>query len=128
MKEKKKRKLRVVIADDSEEIRSLLELLISEIEGIEISGEAKNGTEALRMVKELRPDVVVLDVSMPDKSGIEVLEEIREDYISTTIIMLTIDPQLREYCLHSGADHFFSKNEIGDLVEILQLLLEHRKP
>jgi DNA-binding NarL/FixJ family response regulator len=127
MKEKKKKKLRVVIADDSEEIRNLLELLISEIEGIEISGKAKNGAEALRMVKELRPDVVVLDVSMPYKSGIEVLEEIREDYISTTIIMLTVDPQLREYCLNAGADHFFSKNEIGDLVEILQLLLEHRK-
>jgi two-component system, NarL family, invasion response regulator UvrY len=118
--------LQVVIADDAEEIRSLLDLVLSEIEGIAVRGKAKNGAEALRMVKDFHPDVVVLDVSMPEKSGIEVLQEIRRDDISTTIIMFTIDPHLREYSLNAGADYFLSKNEIGELVEIIQQLSESR--
>jgi DNA-binding NarL/FixJ family response regulator len=122
-----KESLRVVIADDADEIRSLLDLVLSEIEGLAISGKAKNGAEALRMVKELNPDVVVLDVSMPEKSGIEVLQEIRKDGLSTTIIIFTIDPHLRQYSLNAGANYFLSKNEIGDLVEIFQQLLERRR-
>jgi DNA-binding NarL/FixJ family response regulator len=121
-----KKPLHVVIADDAYEIRSLLDLVLSEIEGIAISGKAKDGVEALRMVNELRPDIVVLDISMPEKNGIEVLREIRRDDRSTTIIIFTIDPQLREYSLNAGADYFLSKNEIGDLVEIFQQLLESR--
>jgi DNA-binding NarL/FixJ family response regulator len=121
-----KRPLQVVIADDAEEVRGLLDLVLSEIEGIAISGKAKDGVEALRMVKELNPDVLVLDVSMPNKSGIEVLQEIRKDGLSMIIIMFTIDPQLREYSLNAGADYFLSKNEIGDLIEIFQKLLESR--
>jgi DNA-binding NarL/FixJ family response regulator len=125
--EKEKRPIEVMIVDDSDEIRRLLDLLLSEIEGIAISGKAKNGIEALLMVKELRPDVVLLDVSMPGKSGIEVLQEIRKDDESTQIIMFTIDTQLRQYCLNAGANHFFSKNEIGDLVDTLQKLLVLRR-
>jgi two-component system, NarL family, invasion response regulator UvrY len=123
---KGKRPLRVVIADDADEIRSLLDLVLSEIGGITICGKAKDGVEALRMVKYIHPDVLVLDVSMPDKSGIEVLQEIRRNDLSTTVIMFTIDPQLREYSLNAGADYFLSKNEIGDLVEIIQQLSENR--
>jgi two-component system, NarL family, invasion response regulator UvrY len=122
-----KKPLQVLIADDAEEIRSLLDLILSEIEGLAISGKAKNGAEALTMVKELHPDVVVLDVSMPEKSGIEVLQEIRKDDPSTTIIIFTIDPHLRQYSLNAGANYFLSKNEIGDLVEIFQQLLERRR-
>jgi two-component system invasion response regulator UvrY len=122
-----KKPLHVVIADDADEIRSLLNLILSEIEGLVISGMAKDGAEALRMIKELHPDVVVLDVSMPEKSGIEVLQEIRKDDRTTTIIMFTIDPQVREYSLKAGADYFLSKNEIGDLVEIFLQLLERRR-
>jgi two-component system, NarL family, invasion response regulator UvrY len=122
-----KEPLRVLIADDADEIRSLLDMVLSEIAGLVISGKAKNGVEALRMVKELHPDVVVLDVSMPEKSGIEVLQEIRKDDLSTTIIIFTIDPQLRQYSLNAGANYFLSKNEIGDLVELFQQLLERRR-
>jgi two-component system, NarL family, invasion response regulator UvrY len=122
-----KKPLRVVIADDADEIRSLLDLVLSEIDGLVISGKAKNGAEALMMVRELHPDVVVLDVSMPEKSGIEVLREVRKDDQTTIIIMFTIDPQVRECSFKAGANYFLSKNEIGDLVEIFQQLLEPRR-
>jgi DNA-binding NarL/FixJ family response regulator len=124
---KGKKPIKLVIADDSDEIRRLMDLLLSEIDGIAVCGKAKNGIEALQMVTELSPDVVLLDVSMPGKSGIEVLQEIRKDDQSTKIIMFTIDPQLRDYCLNAGANYFFSKNEIGDLVDTLQRLLEQRR-
>jgi CheY-like chemotaxis protein len=119
--------LQVVIADDAEEIRVLLYLVLSELEGLAISGMAEDGKEALRMFKELQPDVMMLDVSMPEKNGIEVLQEIRKDDRATIVIIFTIDPQLREYSLKAGANYFFSKNEIGDLVEIFQELLERRR-
>ncbi len=122
-----KKSLQVVIADDADDIRALLDMFLSEIEGIAISGMAKNGAEALSMFKELQPDIMMLDISMPEKNGIEVLQEIRKDDLSTIIIIFTIDPHLREYSLKAGANYFFSKNEIGDLVEIFQELLERRR-
>jgi DNA-binding NarL/FixJ family response regulator len=71
--------LKVVIADDSALIRKQLRVLLSRIQGLVISGTAEDGVEALRQVKELNPNVLVLDLGMPRKSGIEVLKEIRRE-------------------------------------------------
>ncbi|MCI0388192.1 MAG: response regulator transcription factor [Acidobacteria bacterium] len=114
--------MKVVIADDAEAMRNLLELMLTEVEGIDLIGMACNGVEAVHLVKELKPDVVVLDISMPDKSGIEVLKEIRIDDQSTVIIMYTVDPVLREACLRAGANFFISKTDLGELIEIFEQL------
>lgn len=116
------RQMKVVIADDAEAMRNLLELMLTEVEGIDLIGMACNGVEAVHLVKELKPDVVVLDISMPDKSGIEVLKEIRIDDQSTVIIMYTVDPVLREACLRAGANFFISKTDLGELIEIFEQL------
>jgi len=119
--------LQIMIADDTQEIRRLLEMLLSEIDGVAICGKAENGAEALRLARENHPDLLVLDVSMPDMSGIEVLQQIRKNDQSMIVVMFTIESQLRDYCLKAGANYFFSKNEIGDLVEIIQMLLRQRR-
>jgi DNA-binding NarL/FixJ family response regulator len=116
--------LKVVIADDSALVRKHLNLMLSTIEGVLVSGMAEDGIEALRLVRELEPSVLVLDISMPNKNGIEVLKEIRRNNQSTVIIMYTADvePQLRDFCVQAGANFFLHKTQIKELVSICEHL------
>ena len=81
------KQLKIVIADDSEPIRDLLWETFLVEPGLSVVGTAANGIEAIRVIRELKPDIVVLDISMPMMGGIEVLKEIRKDDQSTIIIM-----------------------------------------
>lgn len=117
--------LRVVVAEDAEVIRELLRRSLSTVAGLEIVAMARDGVEALEVVNELKPDVLVLDISMPRKNGIEVLKEIRIRDISTVIIMFTADicNQMRKLCLEAGANFYVPKTEINKLLSICKELL-----
>ena len=119
------RQLKIVIADDSALIRDLLRYTLSKVPGLAVVGAAADGVEAIRLVRELKPNVVVLDISMPLMGGIEVIKEIRKDDHSTVIIMFTGDVSLfiAEFCLEAGANFFLNKDEIVELVEICRLEL-----
>jgi len=119
------KELKIVIADDSAMIRELIQHTLTQVAGLSVVGEAENGVEAVRLVRELKPDLVVLDISMPRMSGIEVLKEIRKDDQSTVIVILTAydSPFIEEVCLKGGANFFLSKTEIAELVEICRLEL-----
>jgi len=119
------KELRIVIADDSEMIRDLVRHTLTQIGGLAIVGEAENGTEAIQLVRELKPDLMVLDLSMPHMGGIEVTKEIRRNNQNTVIIILTADgsPFIEEVCLKGGANFFLNKTEIDELVEICRLEL-----
>jgi len=69
--------MKVMIADDSAAVRERLAEMISEVPGAEVSGQAKDGQEAIRLIEEIKPDAVVLDIRMPKVSGIDVLKYIR---------------------------------------------------
>jgi DNA-binding NarL/FixJ family response regulator len=114
------KQLRIVIADDSELIRDLLCNTFLTEAGFAIVGAAADGIEALQLVNELRPDVVVLDISMPLMGGIEVLKEIRKYDQSTVIIMFSADdsPFIGEFCRQVGANFFLSKCELKKLIKI----------
>jgi DNA-binding NarL/FixJ family response regulator len=107
-----KRITRIVIADDSRLIRERLRSLLADSEGIEIVGEAGDGDEALALFRLHRPDVLALDIWMPGKNGVEVLEIVRRDDQSTVVIMLTNDAsqQHRRRCLELGANYFLHKS------------------
>jgi two-component system nitrate/nitrite response regulator NarL len=112
--------LRIVIADDSEPIRDLLwEAFLLE-PGFSVVGTATNGIEAIRVIRELRPDIVVLDISMPVMGGIDVLKEIRKDDHSTIIVMFTCHDSvvLSDFCRKIGANYFLTKTKLTKLVEI----------
>jgi two-component system, chemotaxis family, chemotaxis protein CheY len=115
-------KTRVLIVDDWELIRKLLDRSLTEAQGVEVCGHASNGLEAVEKYRELKPDVVILDISMPGMSGVEVLETIRKHDRSTMIVMFTADPsaELRDRCLAAGADHFLSKDNVSKIVEICE--------
>ena len=102
---------RVLIVDDSEKIRERVVTLLSEEDQIRIVGQAGNGFDAMDAMQRLRPDTVVLDIRLPDKSGIELLKEIKAQYPSVKVIMLTNfdNVQYRRECRQLGADYFLNK-------------------
>jgi two-component system chemotaxis response regulator CheY len=114
------KELRVVIADDSELIRGLLHQALSNVRGLNLVGMAENGAEAVQMTTELDPDLLVLDIAMPHKNGIEVLRDIRRRNENLLIVMFTADPSviLRDACLEGGANHYLDKSQIDVLLQI----------
>ena len=119
------KELKIIIADDSEALRILLHRTLSVIENFRVVGIATDGVEAIRVARELEPHVLVLDISMPLKDGIDVLYEIRAELSSTVIVMFTADPSLlnRTICMEAGADYFLDKSQIIDLIKICHMKL-----
>ena len=93
----------VVIADDDEQARATLGRILSRAAGMRVVGEAVDGDQAVAMVRELRPDVAVLDVHMPGTSGVEAAETLRGLHNATPIVFVTADPAAAEpaLCLSS---------------------------
>jgi len=118
------KELRVVAADDSLLIRDFLKRALSSIKSCNLVGLAAEGEEALSLIRLLRPDVIVLDVSMPLKNGIQVLREVRQEDFDVIIIMFTGDttPELKRLCLEAGANYFVNKGEFRMLSAILTQL------
>jgi YesN/AraC family two-component response regulator len=115
--------LKVFIADDSALMRERLAALISEIEGVEVVGQAGDARETLDGIQHLRPDAVILDIRMPGNNGIQVLEAIKKKNAAPVVIMLTAFPypQYRKKCLEAGAEYFFDKAiEFEQVAEVLQ--------
>jgi DNA-binding NarL/FixJ family response regulator len=120
--------MKVFIADDSVQIRKRLIEMLSEVPEVEITGEAGDAPEAIREIRRLDPDMVILDIRMPGGNGIDVLREIKEKS-HPAIIMLTNYPypQYRKKCMDLGADYFFDKaTEFEKVTEVLKELIVSR--
>lgn len=118
-------KLTIVLVDDSPLIRDYLNTTLTRIQGCAVVGMAGDGIEAVKVIRELRPHVVVLDITMPHRNGIDVLREIRKEDPNMVIIMFTADPSviLEEICLKEGANYYLNKSEVLELVGICKELL-----
>lgn len=103
--------MRVIVADDSELLRERIKSVLTSCANVELVGEAADGRTVVRMVKELVPDVVILDIQMPEVNGIKALKEIRKGGSRATICVLTNFPytQYRDRCFAEGADYFLDK-------------------
>lgn len=119
--------MKVLIVDDSKTVCNGLQKMLTGIPGIKISGQAHNGNDAITSISELKPDVVILDIRLPDLSGIDVLIDIKAKKLPTKVIMLTNYPypQYREKCRELGADYFFDK--VTEIEEIPLLIEELAK-
>ena len=118
--------MRVLIADDSQVLVQRLVTTLAKLDGIEIVGHAGTVAEAAQGVRNLHPDVVILDICMPGGSGIDVLEGMKRDRVTPIVIILTNYgyPQYRKKCLQSGASFFFDKSaEFEKVAQVLRSLI-----
>ena len=118
--------MHVLIADDSAPIRRNLGKLLRPVEGITQISEAEDVAHALEQLERDTPDVLVLDLQMPDGSGLEVLAVVREKRLEVKVIVLTTfaTEHNRRRCGELGADFFFDKTrEYGKVAEVIERLL-----
>ena len=117
--------LKIVIAEDSVKVSEVLQRTLNTIEGFSVIGIAEDGVEAIRLVKELKPHLLILDISMPLKDGIEVLKEIRIEDSSTVIVMFTAEAThyARNFCIKAGANFYLEKSQLQELIEICTRVL-----
>ena len=104
--------MRVLVVDDDFMVARLHRGFVSKLEGFEVVGEARTGAEALARVRELRPDIVLLDVYLPDLSGLEVLEQLRAgEYPSVDVLVITAarDTATVTKAMQFGAVHYLIK-------------------
>jgi len=115
--------IKIVIADDVSETRMNIRKLLSFAQNIEVIGEASNGEEAINLVKESKPDVILMDINMPVKDGIRATEEITVLAPDTNVIMISVQGE-QEYlkkAMAAGARDFIVKPFDGDeLIETVQ--------
>lgn len=113
---------RILIADDHPLLRSGLRVLLAADPGVEVVGEAETGEETLRLAEELRPDVVLLDISMPGESGIETVRRLKAELPALKVLFLTMHEEegMLLEALNAGGDGYLIKR--ADEAEILQAI------
>ena len=120
---------RILIADDHEVVRRGIRAMLEGHPGWQVIGEAKDGREAVERVRELKPDLVLLDIGMPNLNGIEAARQILANCPVTNILMLTMhhSQQIVREVLGVGARGFLLKSDAGrDLVAAVEAV-QHNK-
>jgi two-component system, NarL family, response regulator NreC len=104
-------KIRVLIVDDHETLRRALRVLLARCNDCEICGEAETGREAIEKARQLRPDVILLDISLPDLTGLEAAPVIRKDVPDAKILIVSQHhpDQMMAKALESGASGYVTK-------------------
>ena len=104
--------IRILICDDHGLFSEGIKAILRNEQGIEVVGEVRDGRQAVEKVKELRPDVVLMDVSMPDLSGFEATRRVHEADLTVKVLMLTMhdEEELVARCLEAGAAGYIIKD------------------
>jgi DNA-binding NarL/FixJ family response regulator len=121
--------IRILVADDHEVVRRGLREIVRSRPGWTICGEAVSGREAVLKAKQLKPHVVVMDVSMPDLNGLEATRQVLQAVPGTEVLVLTVheSEQVTREVLQTGARGCVLKSDAGrHLVAAIQALLQHR--
>jgi DNA-binding NarL/FixJ family response regulator len=107
-----------MIVDDHPIVRQGLAQLIAEQDDLEICGQAEDGAKALAVVKGLKPDVVVVDLSLPDRSGLELVKELHETWPGLALLVLSMHDEAvhAERAIRAGARGYIMKHEATDRV------------
>src|SRR5512135_2710022 len=96
--------IRILLVDDHAVVRTGLHMLLGQEEDIEIVGEAGSGREALNSIEQLHPDLVLMDIGLPDMTGIEVTRQVKQKWPDVAVVALTI---------HEDEEYFFQMLQAG---------------
>lgn len=121
--------VRILLADDHDVVRRGLCEMLNAQPGWEVCGEAANGREAVKLALKLKPDVAVLDLSMPDLNGLEATRQIRREVPQTEVLIFTMHEteQLIREVLAAGARGYVLKSDAGrSLVSAVEALSRHK--
>jgi two-component system nitrate/nitrite response regulator NarL len=115
---KAKQAIRILVADDHAIFRDGLRKLLEVADDVQIVGEASNGVECVKMLAKLKPDILLLDLRMPEKDGLGVLEEVNFDSLPTRVIVLTAAEDDRDVvrAMRLGARGVVLKQSASDLL------------
>jgi DNA-binding NarL/FixJ family response regulator len=117
--------MRILIADDHEVVRHGIRMVLEARPQWEVCGEALNGHEALRMAGELRPDIIIMDITMPVMSGLEAAEQVTKHSPDTKVLIFTMHESqtLPETVRRAGARGYLVKSQAArDLIKALECL------
>lgn len=103
--------IHVILADDHDILRQGLKLLLEAQPDIQVVGEARTGTEAIEQIKQHRPNVIILDISMPDMDGLKACQAIRQHYPETQVLILT---------MHESEEYFLQALRVGAVGYLLK--------
>ncbi len=120
---------RILIADDHEIVRRGLRSIVDGQGDLQIAGEALTGREAIEKVRELKPDLVIMDIGMPELNGLDATRYILKEFPSTEILILTMheSDQLIREVLDVGARGYMLKSDAGrDLMAAIESLRRHK--
>jgi two-component system, NarL family, response regulator NreC len=107
---------RVLIVDDHQVMRKGIRALLENDPVWQVCGEAENGRQAVTKARELNPDLIILDLTMPEMNGLEAARQIRNSSPDTKIVIFSMheSPQVRKESRDAGANAFVSKSALGD--------------
>jgi DNA-binding NarL/FixJ family response regulator len=123
--------MRIIITDDHALVRDGLRSMLDDEPGLEVIGEAANGQEALELCRSLKPDLVLMDVRMPEMDGLEATHAIKQELPSTSVLMVTMheNPDYLLEALSAGAAGYVLKGASGDrLVNAIHRTLKGESP
>lgn len=124
--------INVIVADDHLLVREGLKKVIDQTSSeIEVTGEASNAAELMDLLRKGKPDIVILDITLPDKNGLDVLKEIKNIYEDLPVLMLSMHPEDRfaVRTLKAGASGYLTKSSISDqmVTAIRKIVVEKKR-
>jgi DNA-binding NarL/FixJ family response regulator len=124
------KKIQVIVIDDHDILRTGLKQILNETSGVEVVAEGESGAEAVRLAEKHQADVMLLDISLPDRNGIEALKQIRKANNNIAILMLSMyrEDQYAVRALKAGAAGYLSKQKASaELVNAIETVAKGKK-
>lgn len=122
--------IKIILVDDHYVVRNGIRALFDDVEEIEVIGEASNGVEAISKVKELSPDIAILDISMPQMNGLDAADIIHKQYPGTKTLIMSMHDN-KDYILRSlemGADGYLLKDSSKEeIIKAIKTVAEGEK-
>ena len=113
--------IQILLVDDHQVVRDGLQHMLGQEEGMKVVGQGANGEEAISQIQKLSPNIVLMDIKMPGVDGIELARQVRQEYPSCNVIMLTLYDQYLTQAIEAGVKGYLLKDiEFKELAQAIR--------